>query len=98
MRIKAGRTRSRNSSRGHEHSMKTCIVTGSAGLIGSEAVRFFSKKGFRIIGIDNDMRKYFFGEEGSTRWNLQELQKEVPGLVQRDADIRDFPSIEKVFQ
>ena len=42
--------------------MKTVIVTGSYGLIGSEVCRFYDKLGFRIIGIDNDMRKYFFGE------------------------------------
>ena len=42
-----------------------------AGLIGSEAVRFFSNLGMDVIGIDNDMRKFFFGEEASTKWNRQ---------------------------
>lgn len=78
--------------------MKTCIVTGSAGLIGSEAVRYFSRKGFKIVGIDNDMRKYFFGEEGSTRWNLSELQRELPELTQRTADIRDLQAILNIFE
>ena len=51
--------------------MNTVIVTGSLGLIGSESVKFFSKKGFKVIGIDNDMRKYFFGAEASTAWNKE---------------------------
>ncbi len=46
--------------------MKIAIVTGSSGLIGSEAAKFFHQKGFFIVGIDNDMRKYFFGPEAST--------------------------------
>ena len=49
--------------------MGVAIITGSAGLIGSEAVRFFSSLGMKIVGIDNDMRKFFFGEEASTKWN-----------------------------
>ena len=43
--------------------MKTVIITGSAGLVGSESAYFFHKKGFRVIGIDNDFRKYFFGKK-----------------------------------
>ena len=46
--------------------MKTIIITGSAGLIGSESVKFFHEKGFNIVGIDNDMRAYFFGQNAST--------------------------------
>ncbi len=46
--------------------MSIVIVTGSTGLIGSETSNFFIKKGFKIIGIDNNLRKYFFGQEGST--------------------------------
>jgi CDP-paratose 2-epimerase len=49
--------------------MKVVFVTGSAGLIGSEAVRFFSKKADLVVGIDNDMRSYFFGKDASTAWN-----------------------------
>ena len=48
--------------------MSVAIITGSAGLIGSEAVRYFAAKGMDIAGLDNDMRKYFFGEEASTEW------------------------------
>ena len=49
--------------------METVIITGSSGLIGSEAVLFFANKGMRVIGVDNDMRREFFGEEASTEWN-----------------------------
>ena len=48
--------------------MKICIVTGSNGLIGSESVRFFSSKKFKVIGIDNNFRKLFFGKNGDTSW------------------------------
>jgi CDP-paratose 2-epimerase len=54
--------------------MPTVLVTGSAGLIGSEAVHFFAKLGFVIIGIDNDFRAHFFGESASTRWNRDLLK------------------------
>ena len=50
--------------------MSKVLITGSAGLIGSESSRFFSKKGFDIIGIGNDMRAEFFGKVASTAWNL----------------------------
>ena len=54
--------------------MSIVLITGSAGLIGSEAVRFFSDKNFQVVGIDNDMRRYFFGSDGSTAWNLSLLK------------------------
>ena len=53
--------------------MSMILVTGSAGLIGSEAVRFFCERGFKVIGIDNNMRKVFFGEDASTEWNRDRL-------------------------
>jgi NAD(P)-dependent dehydrogenase (short-subunit alcohol dehydrogenase family) len=49
--------------------MAVAVITGSAGLIGAEAARFFADKGLEIVGIDNDMRRQFFGEEASTAWN-----------------------------
>lgn len=55
--------------------MKTVVVTGSYGLIGSEVCRFYDKLGFRVIGIDNDMRKYFFGE--SSKENLHDIQNSI---------------------
>jgi len=73
------------------------LVTGSAGLIGSEAVRFFAQKGFEVIGIDNDMRKAFFGDEASTLWNKDLLIKEVGNYAHLDIDIRDKAKIDKIF-
>jgi len=49
--------------------MDIILVTGSAGLIGSEAVRYFYELGYTIVGINNDMRRVFFGDEASTKWN-----------------------------
>ena len=77
--------------------MKYAIVTGAAGLIGSEAVRFLSGKGYGVVGIDNDMRKYFFGPEASTRWTLDELKSEVQHFTNHDADIRTYSSLEPIF-
>jgi len=74
------------------------LVTGSAGLIGSEAVRFFVQKGFQVVGIDNDMRKAFFGDEASTLWNRDLLIKEVPGYIHHETDIRDKAKVEEIFK
>lgn len=78
--------------------MSVAIVTGSAGLIGSEAVKFFAAQGLSIIGIDNNMRRVFFGEEASTTWNLDALQKSVPNYTHYDCDIRDFDLLIKIFK
>jgi CDP-paratose 2-epimerase len=77
--------------------MDTVLITGAAGLIGSEAVRFFCKKGYNVVGIDNDMRSYFFGKEASTKWSLDAL-KEFPNFTNKDIDIRDFTEISKIFK
>jgi CDP-paratose 2-epimerase len=76
---------------------KVALITGSAGLIGSEAARFFADKGYEIIGVDNDMRKYFFGEAGSTTWNQQLLSADL-GTNYRHytADVRDQEKIEAI--
>jgi CDP-paratose 2-epimerase len=73
------------------------LVTGSAGLIGSEAVRFFAQKGFEVIGIDNDMRRAFFGAAASTLWNKDLLIKEVGNYTHLDIDIRDKAKVDEVF-
>jgi CDP-paratose 2-epimerase len=78
--------------------MAVALITGSAGLIGSESVRFLSNKGFRIVGIDNDLRKFFFGEEASTVWNRERLKEEVPDYMHYDVDIRDQEAIERLFK
>ncbi len=77
--------------------MDSIIVTGSAGLIGSEASKFFHAKGFRIIGIDNDLRSYFFGPASSTKSTLDKLKKELPNYTHYDVDIRDDKSLQEIF-
>ena len=77
--------------------MDIALVTGSAGLIGAEAVRFFSGKGFRVVGIDNDMRQTFFGAQASTEWSRRELQATIPEYTHHDVDIRDRAAIESIF-
>ena len=77
--------------------MKVVIVTGSSGLIGGEATGFFTKKGFKVVGIDNDMRKYFFGETGSTEWNKVRLEQENPEYEHHNCDIRSEEHMEEIF-
>ncbi len=77
--------------------MSLILVTGSAGLIGSETVRFFADKGLEIVGIDNDMRAKFFGEEASTKWNRHRLETEISGYTHTDADIRDETAMQSLF-
>lgn len=78
---------------------KTVLITGSAGLIGSEAAKFFAYQGFDVVGVDNDMRQYFFGKEASTTWNrnkLKELLKDK--YTHYNADIRDINKLETIFK
>lgn len=78
---------------------KTVLVTGSSGLIGSESVNFFIDKGFDVVGIDNNMRKYFFGEEASTDWQGDELKEKYKNkFTWLKADIRNNEEIEKIFK
>src|SRR3954447_5497078 len=77
--------------------MSICIVTGAAGLIGAETVRFFSSRSFLVHGIDNDMRRRFFGEDASTTWSRHALEAEVPGYVHHEIDIRDREKIDSLF-
>jgi CDP-paratose 2-epimerase len=77
--------------------MSVAIVTGSAGLIGAEASRFLTAKGMEVVGIDNDMRKVFFGDEASTAWSRRQLERDLAGYVHVDADIRDAAAMDKVF-
>jgi CDP-paratose 2-epimerase len=80
-----------------EYLLKICVITGSAGLIGAEAVRFFSSKGFQVVGIDNDMRKQFFGKDASTEWSRRDLETKIPNYTHHDIDIRDRNAVEAVF-
>ena len=77
--------------------MNICVVTGSAGLIGAEAVRCFSAKGFRVLGIDNNMRKDFFGDDASTEWSRRDLESSLPNYTHFTIDIRDRDRIEALF-
>ena len=72
------------------------MITGSAGLIGFESAKFFLSKNFQVIGIDNDMRSYFFGEEASTKPNIKKLQN-FDSYKHYNVDIRDEKEIDKIF-
>jgi len=74
------------------------VVTGSSGLIGSEAAVSFAEKGYDIVGIDNDMRAIFFGEEASTRWQRTRVQRQLGrSYTHADLDIRNREGIESLF-
>lgn len=75
-----------------------CLITGSSGLIGSESVKFFSEKFTKIVGVDNDMRSYFFGDEASNKWNQERLSNEYTNLDHRNIDIRNLEELEELFK
>ena len=78
--------------------MSVAVITGSAGLIGSEAARVFADLGYEICGIDNDMRSRFFGSDASTAWNRARLIGELgERYVHHDADIRDRDGLARIF-
>ena len=78
--------------------MNIALITGSAGLIGSEAVQFFSTKFDLIVGIDNNLRQYFFGEGGSTEWNKKRLQEKFANYEHHAVDIREVSQLETIFK
>ena len=78
--------------------MKKILVTGSSGLIGSEAVQYFSKRGWFVYGIDNNMRADFFGPKGDTLWNLKRLSESVKNFEHRTMNILDRPAIMDFFR
>lgn len=69
--------------------MKSVIITGSSGLIGSECVTYLDQLGWRVHGIDNNMRMTFFGPDGDTNWNLQRLRNSCSNFEHHDLDVRD---------
>lgn len=77
--------------------MSVAIVTGSSGLIGSETVKFLAARGLEVIGIDNNMRAYFFGQDGSTDWNAESLKKSLNKYTHENFDIRDEAAVNKLF-
>lgn len=74
------------------------LVTGSSGLIGSEAVEYFDRQGHRVVGVDNNMRREFFGPEGDTTWNLERLRQVTRRFEHHDADIRDRERMRRLFR
>lgn len=77
--------------------MKIALVTGSAGLIGSQACEFFHNKGYKIVGIDNDMRSYFFGDSASTDASRVSLQEKLENYIHYTVDIRNYKGLEEIF-
>jgi CDP-paratose 2-epimerase len=78
--------------------VRTVIVTGSAGLIGSEAVKRFAREGMRVVGIDNDMRAQFFGLEASTMKTRDNLIANIRSYEHHDLDIRDASAVAELFK
>jgi len=78
--------------------MKLALITGSCGLVGSESAIFFSKKNFKILGIDNNARKFFFGKDGDISWVKSRLKKDLKDYNHYNTDIRNFKSLKKIFQ
>ncbi len=74
------------------------LVTGSSGLIGSEAVTFFDRLGFDITGVDNNMRADFFGPKGDTTWNRQRLESTCKRFRHQELDIRDRAAVDGLFK
>lgn len=75
---------------------KRVLVTGSSGLIGSEAVEHFHRREWSVTGVDNNMRADFFGPGGDTRWRLGRLRETCIGFDHRELDIRDRPAMLKL--
>ena len=78
--------------------MKIALITGSCGLVGSESSIFFAKKGFKVLGIDNNARKFFFGKDGDISWVKRKLQKDVRNYEHYQIDIRNYKSLKKFFK
>jgi CDP-paratose 2-epimerase len=79
--------------------LKTLLVTGSSGLIGSEVCSYFATElGYKVHGVDNNQREVFFGPAGSTRWNQTRLEKTLPGFVHHELDIRDRSGVEALLR
>lgn len=78
--------------------MNIALITGSNGLIGGESVEFFAGKFDLVVGIDNDMRAYFFGKESSTVWNENRLKDKFSNFVPHNVDLRDVDGLSKIFE
>jgi CDP-paratose 2-epimerase len=82
----------------HQMKTQTVLVTGSSGLIGSEAVEHFERLGHQVHGIDNNMRRIFFGDPGDTSWNLDRLRRTTKNFTHHNLDIRDRIALETLFR
>jgi CDP-paratose 2-epimerase len=78
--------------------VRKILVTGSSGLIGSEAVEYFDGQGHEVLGVDNNMRRDFFGAGGDTLWNLERLKSKTKRFQHANVDIRDRAGIEEIFR
>ena len=78
--------------------MKFALITGSCGLVGSESSIFFSNKKYKILGIDNNARKFFFGKDGDNSWVRNKLKRQLVNYKHYNIDIRNFKSLKKIFQ
>tara|TARA_X000001036_G_C20674370_1_gene803611 strand:+ start:1053 stop:2108 length:1056 start_codon:yes stop_codon:yes gene_type:complete len=78
--------------------MSIALITGSCGLVGSESAIFFSKKGFDIIGIDNNSRKFFFGQDGDISWIKKRLKKDLKNYNHFSVDIKNYQALKKIFK
>jgi CDP-paratose 2-epimerase len=77
---------------------RTALVTGSSGLIGSETVEYLDRRGWTVHGVDNNMRRDFFGEHGDTTWNLQRLRAATRRFNHHDLDVRDRAGMAGLFR
>jgi CDP-paratose 2-epimerase len=77
--------------------MAIVLITGSSGLVGSEAVNFFSNKGFDVIGVDNNLREFFFGKDGSTNWVAKKNKVQNKKFKNYNVDIRSYEKLKKIF-
>ena len=78
--------------------MRIALITGSCGLVGSESSIFFAKKGFKVLGIDNNTRRFFFGKDGDVTWLRRKLIKNIKNYNHFNTDIRNFNSLQKIFK
>jgi CDP-paratose 2-epimerase len=79
--------------------VKIALITGSCGLVGSECVNFFIKKKFKVIGIDNNLRQFFFGKYGSTLWIKKKLENDFNKQYQHfSIDIRNYKKLDSIFK
>jgi len=88
----------RGRKRDEEPGLKKILVTGSSGLIGSEAVEYFDGQGHEVVGVDNNMRREFFGAAGDTLWNLERLKGRTKRFTHVGLDIRDRAGIDELFR